>query len=67
MIDRLGYGRWIAIMFGGIITVINPHAIAKLKLEYPDNLFYGGTIITISILVLMFKYIIYRSDKGTKK
>jgi len=67
MKGRSGYGIWIVFIFSGIAILNNPHAIPKLKLEYPDNLFYGGTVISISVVALMFKYILYRIDNKDKK
>lgn len=67
MKSRFGYEVWIVFIFSGIAILNNPSAIPKLKLEYPDNLFYGWTIIIISIFVLIFKYILYRIDKKTSK
>jgi len=66
MKSRFGYEVWIVFILSGIAIIYNPHAIPKLRLEYPDNLFYGGTIITISIIALIFKFILYRIDNKDK-
>jgi hypothetical protein len=64
MRNRFGYEVWIVFIISGISIIFNPHAIPKLNLEYPDNFYYGGTIIVISVIALIFKFILLKIDKN---